>query len=134
EGYFQKALKENPDFPDALLELANLRTESKKFEEAAQLLRRYVKVSPQPASGYYRLAMVERSLHQTEAAQRDLSVFQTLSKNVSPGPYPYQHLFDYLNNRSALTPQARTQMDLAQLTEQIQKHPDQPQDLYLLAE
>jgi tetratricopeptide (TPR) repeat protein len=134
EGYFQKALKENPDFPDALLELANLRTESKRFEEAAQLLRRYVKVSPQPATGYYKLAMVERSLHQTEAAQRDLGVFQTLSKDVSPGPYPYQHLFDYLNNRADLTPQARTQMDLAQLTEQIQKHPDQPQDLYLLAE
>ena len=31
-----------------------------------------------PASGYYKLAMVERSLHQMEAAQRDLSVFQTL--------------------------------------------------------
>jgi tetratricopeptide (TPR) repeat protein len=78
--------------------------------------------------------MVERSLHQTEAAQRDLSVFQTLSKDVSPGPYPYQHLFDYLDNRSTLTPQMRTQEDLANLIEQIQKHPDQPQDLYLLAE
>jgi tetratricopeptide (TPR) repeat protein len=134
EDYFHKALKFNPDFPDALLELANLRIESKRYEEAAQLLRRYVKVSPKPASGYYKLAMVERSLHQTEAAQRDLTVFQTLSKDVSPGPYPYQHLFDYLNNRSALTPQDRTQLDLAQLTDQIQKHPDQPQDLYLLAE
>jgi tetratricopeptide (TPR) repeat protein len=134
EEFFQKALKQNPDFPDALLELANLRTGAKRLEEASQLLRRYVKVSPQPASGYYKLAMVERSLHQTEAAQRDLEVFQTLSKNVSPGPYPYQHLFDYLNNRSDMSPQARTQMDLAQLTEQIQKHPDQPQDLYLLAE
>src|SRR5258707_7066097 len=134
EEFFQKALKANPDFADALLELANLRIENKKFEEAAQLLRRYVRVSPQPASGYYKLAMVERSLHQTEAAQRDLTVFQTLSKDASTGPYPYQHLFDYLNNRSVLTPQDPTQLDLAQLTEQIQKHPDQPQDLYLLAE
>jgi tetratricopeptide (TPR) repeat protein len=134
EEFFQKALKANPDFADALLELANLRIENKNFEQAAQLLRRYVRVSPQPASGYYKLAMVERSLHQTEAAQRDLTVFQTLSKDASTGPYPYQHLFDYLNNRSALSPQDRTQLDLAQLTEQIQKHPDQPQDLYLLAE
>jgi tetratricopeptide (TPR) repeat protein len=134
EEFFQKALKENPDFPEALLELANLRTENKKFEEAVQLLRRFVRLSPQPATGYYKLAMVERSLHQTEAAQRDLGVFQTLSKNVSPGPYPYQHLFDYLNNRSDLSAKARTQMDLAELTAQIQKHPDQPQDLYLLAE
>jgi tetratricopeptide (TPR) repeat protein len=134
EEFFQKTLKSNPDFADALLELANLRIENKRFEEAAQLLRRYVRVSPQPASGYYKLAMVERTLHQTEAAQRDLQVFQTLSKDISSGPQPYQHLFDYLNNRSTLTAQDRTQLDLAQLTEQIQKHPDQPQDLYLLAE
>jgi tetratricopeptide (TPR) repeat protein len=134
EEFLQKALKSNPDYSDALLELANLRIESKRFEEAAQLLRRYVGVSPKPASGYYKLAMVERSLHQMEAAQRDLNVFQTLSKNASPGPYPYQHLFDYLDNRSELPAQARAQLDLTELTEQIRKHPDQPQDLYLLAE
>jgi tetratricopeptide (TPR) repeat protein len=117
-----------------LLELANLRIESKKLEEAAGLLRRYVKVSRNAASGYYKLAMVERGLHLMDAAQRDLSVFQTLSKDASTGPYPYQHLFDYLDNRSALSAQDRTQLDLTELKAQIEKHPDQPQDLYLLAE
>jgi tetratricopeptide (TPR) repeat protein len=68
------------------------------------------------------------------AAQRDLSVFQTLSKDAATGPYPYQNLFVYLDNRSNLSSQARTQMDLTQLTEEINKHPDQPQNLYLLAE
>ena len=134
QAFFQQALKSNPDFSEALLELANLRAVNKQFEDAAALLRRYVNVSRDPASGYYKLAMVERSLHQTEAAQRDLNVFRTLSKNSSTGPQPYQHLFDYLDNRATLTPRERTQLDLAQLTEQIQKHPDQPQDLYLLAE
>jgi tetratricopeptide (TPR) repeat protein len=134
EEMFQAALKSNPDFSEALLELANLRTKDKKFADAAELLRRFVKVSHDPAPGYYKLAMVERSLHQTEAAQRDLNVFQTLSKNSSTGPYPYQHLFDYLDNRSKLSSQERTQLDVAELTEQIQKHPGQPQDLYLLAE
>src|SRR5258707_9085755 len=134
ETLFQEALKSNPDFSEALLELANLRIANKKFEDAAELLRRFVKVSRDPAPGYYKLAMVERSLHQTEAAQRDLNVFQTLSKNSSTGPYPYQHLFDYLNNRAKLSSQERTQLDVAELTEQIQKHPGQPQDLYLLAE
>jgi tetratricopeptide (TPR) repeat protein len=33
-----------------------------------------------------------------------------------------------------LSPRERTQLDQTQLIEQIQKHPDQPQDLYLLAE
>ena len=134
EQLFQKVLQSNPNYFEALLELANLRIAGKKFEEAAALLRRYVKVSRNPASGYYKLAMVERSLHQIEAAQRDLNVFQTLSKDAAAGPYPYQHLFDYLDNRSTLAPQARTQLDQAELMEEIQKHPDRPQDLYLLAE
>src|SRR3984893_288693 len=81
EQFFQAALRSNPDFPEALLELANLRIASKKFDEAAILLRKYVKVSRDPASGYYKLAMLERSLHQAEAAQSDLNVFQTPSND-----------------------------------------------------
>ena len=134
EEKFEQALQSNPDFSEALLELANLRTRDKQFAQAAELLRRYVRLSPDPAAGYYKLAMVERSMHQMEAAQRDLNVFQTLSKNSSSGPYPYQHLFDYLDNRSKLSAQQRTQLDVAELTQQIKKHPGQPQDLYLLAE
>jgi tetratricopeptide (TPR) repeat protein len=134
EDLFQQTLRSNSDFPEALLELANLRIKDKKFAAAVELLRRFVKVSRDPADGYYKLAMAERSLHQPAAAQRDLSVFQTLSKNSATGPYPYQHLFDYLDNRSALSPQERAQLDVSQLNEQIQKHPGQTQDLYLLSE
>jgi tetratricopeptide (TPR) repeat protein len=131
---FHQTLHYKPDFPEALLELANLQIANRRFAEAAPLLRKYVKLSQNPSTGYYKLAMVERSLHQNEAADRDLHVFQTLAKDAPTGPYPYQHLFDYLNNRSALAPLARTELDLTELNEQIQKHPDQPQDLYLLAE
>jgi tetratricopeptide (TPR) repeat protein len=134
EALFQQALRSNPDFAAALLELANLRIGSKKYAEAAVLLRKYVAVSHNPATGYYKLAMVERNLHQTEAADRDLKVFQTVSKDVPTGPYPYEHLFDYLDNRSKLGPQAQNQFDIAQLQDEIKKHPDQPEDLYLLAE
>ena len=134
EDLFQRTLRSNADFPEALLELANLRAKDKKYSEAADLLRRFVKVSRNPADGYYKLAMAERTLHQTAAAQRDLQVFQTLSKNSATGPYPYQHLFDYLDNRSALSARERTQLDISELNEQIQKHPGQPQDLYLLSE
>jgi tetratricopeptide (TPR) repeat protein len=134
EKRFEEVLRLKPDFPNALLELADMRIAGKRFEEAAELLRRYVRVSREPASGYYKLAIVERSLHQVQASQRDLSVFQTLSKDPLSGPYPYQNLFDYLNNRSTLPVQDRTQLDLKQLTEETTKHPDQPQNLYLLAE
>src|SRR5262249_2259723 len=103
EEYFQQTIKVNPNYADALMEVANLRISStnygpRRYEEAAGYLRRYVKIARDPAPGYYKLAMVERNLKQFDAAQRDLSVFQTLSKNTSPGPYPYQHLFDYLDN------------------------------------
>jgi len=134
ETLFQELLKTNPNYPDALLELANLRIASRKLQEAEDLLRKYVQISNKPSTGYYKLAMVERSLHQTAAADRDLSVFQTLSKNEAAGPYPYEHLFDYLDNRSKLAAGARAQLDITELTDQIKKHPDQPEDLYLLAE
>lgn len=134
EKYFQDALRANADYPEALLELANLRITAKRYEEAAVLLRKYVKVSRDAAGGYYKLAMVERNLHQMEAAQRDLTVFQSLSKESNTGPYPYQHLFDYVDNRSNLSTKERTQQDLTELLQQVEKHPDQPRDLYLLAE
>jgi tetratricopeptide (TPR) repeat protein len=134
EHYFQEALRVSPDQADALLELANLRITQKKFEEAEELLRKFIRVARSPAPGYYKLAMVERSLHQSEAAQRDLSVFQTLSKNAPTGPYPYQHLFDYLDNRSNLSGKQKAELDLTELANQIQKNPDQPENLYLLAE
>ncbi len=131
---FQKALSINPNFPDAILELANLRIVQHRLPEAEALLRKYVKVSHDPATGYYKLAMVERTLHEMDAAERDLTVFKTLSKNVTDGPYPYQHLFDYLDNRSRLAPGARNQLDLTELDAEVKKHPEQPENLYLLAQ
>ena len=134
ETIFLKVLRSNPDYPDALLELANIRIETKRFSEAAGLLRKYVRVSSNPATGYYKLAMVEKSLHELEAAQRDLAQFQTLSKDAPIASHPYDHLFDYLDSRSRLAPDARVQQDLAALVEQIKLHPDQPEVLYALAE
>jgi tetratricopeptide (TPR) repeat protein len=134
EELFQQALRYRPDMPEPLLELANLRIDAKKYDEAATLLRKYVKLSKDPAAGYYKLAMAERNLGQNEAAGRDLSVFQTLSKNAAPGPYPYQNLFDYVDNRTTLSEHDRAELDVKQITDEIAKHPDQPQTFYQLAE
>ncbi len=134
EGYFQKVLAANPDFPDALLELANMRIAAKRYAEAEEPLRRFVRSSHDPATGYYKLALVERQLHETAAADRDLKSFQTLSKNSSSGPLPYERLFEYLDSRSTLTAGQRQQLDLTELVAEVKRHPDQPQNLYLLAE
>ena len=134
DTYFHQTLQYNPDYADALLELANLRISSKQLPEAEDLLRQYVKLSRTPSSGYYKLAMVERSLHENTAAERDLNVFKTYLKDDTGGPHPYEHLFDYLDNRARLAPQARQQLDITELTQQAEQHPDQPENLYLLAE
>jgi tetratricopeptide (TPR) repeat protein len=134
DAKFQEVLRLNPNYADALLELANLRIAGKKLPEAAELLRKYVKVSRNSATGYYKLAMVERSLHETAAADGDLDRFQTLSKSAPSGQHSNEHLFDYLDSRSKLDPRARNQMDIAEITEQLRAHPDQPEGLYLLAE
>jgi tetratricopeptide (TPR) repeat protein len=134
EVIFQNVLRSDPHFADALLELANLRIEEKKLPESAELLRKYVGVVSNPATGYYKLAMVERSLHEIPAADRDLARFQALSKDASVSSYPYEHLFDYLDSRSKLAPSARNQQDMAELVDQVKKNPDQPEALFLLAE
>lgn len=131
---FQQVLRYNPKFADAILELANLRTAGGKPEEAVDLLKRYVQIAPDPANGYYKLAMAERSLHRAADAERDLNVFKTLSKNSNSAPLPFEHLFDYLNNRSGLTPAEQAQFDLTELIAEVKKHPDQPENLYLLAQ
>ena len=134
EAKFQQVLHSNPNFADAYLELANLRIADKHLPEAADLLKKYIQVSSNPATGYYKLAMVERNLHQTAAADRDLEQFQILSKGAQGGRYTNEHLYDYLDARAKLAPGARNQSDIADLSEQLKNHPDQPQGLYLLAE
>ncbi len=134
EKFFAQALAYSPNFADPMLELANLKIAAKRPQEAEELLRRFVRVSRDPAPGYYKLAMVERSLHETEAANHDLAAFQTLSRQSDAGPMPYQHLFDYLDDRSKLPLQAREQLDVQQVAAEAKQRPDQPENLYFLAE
>ena len=134
ELYLRRALRADPNYPDALFELGSLKMDQKKYDEAVPLLRRCAEVSTKPAEAHYKLALAERSSHQLEAAQRDMNVFRTLSKNPQPGPYPLQHFFDYLERRNALSPEQQNQTDLRELEAEVRQHPDRPRSLYLLAE
>ena len=61
KAYFSRHFDSNPDFSEALLELANLRVKDKKFAEAAELLRRLCQSEPQtPRWVTTSLAMAER--------------------------------------------------------------------------
>ena len=135
ETLLQQALHVNPDLAPALLELANLRIASHKNRGSRGDPEESTSQSATGATGYYKLSMVERSLHDTEAADRDLKVFQTLSKECSQlVPIRMSIFFDYLDNRAKLAPLAQNQFDITQLQDEISKHPNQPEDLYLLAE
>ena len=133
ETVLTKVLHNHPDYPAALLELANLRMDAKRFAEARELLLRYVKVNPAP-TGYYKLAMAEKKLQNTAAAEHDLAEFQKLSKNQPDSPHPYDHLIDYLDSRSQLTAGERTQQDVATLEAESKAHPDQAEVSYALTE
>ena len=91
-------------------------------------------IGPSSAPVYYRLQTVERNLHQAEAADRDLKIFQTLSRNPTPLPSAFQNLFAYLDHRAELSPQQQTQSDIAELEQEVKDHSDRPQNYYFLAE
>jgi tetratricopeptide (TPR) repeat protein len=134
EQYFARAVRLDPTYADALLEFGSLKMNQKKYEEAIPLLRRCTEVAAHSAQAYYKLAIAERNLHQTDASQRDMKVFQTLSKNPEPAPYPLQHFFEYVQRRNALSPEQKAQVDLRELEAEAKQHPDRPRSLHLLAE
>jgi tetratricopeptide (TPR) repeat protein len=134
EKWLKQALEVDPNYYEALLELGNSMMRRKKFEEAIPLLRRCAQLDPHPGPVYYRLASAERTLHQSEAAERDLKIFQTLSKDPAREPSAFQHLYDYLGQRAELPAQQKNLNDLAQLEQEVKLHSDEPQNLYLLAE
>ena len=83
---------------------------------------------------YYKLATAERALRQRGAAERDFKIFETLSKDPSAGPYPFQHFFESVNQRMDLPPRQKAELDLQELLQVDARRPNQPRILYLLAE
>ncbi|HKS96174.1 MAG TPA: tetratricopeptide repeat protein, partial [Terriglobia bacterium] len=134
EKLLARAIQLAPDYNDALFELAGVKMSERKFADAVPLLRRCTTLAPHPAEAYYKLATAERALHQTQDAQRDMKIFETLARDPKPGPYPFQHLFDFLSQRNALSPKSQEELDLAELQQEVKRHSENPRNLYLLAE
>ena len=132
--YLQQAVHLDGNYPEALFELGGLKMDEKNYTEAVPLFRHFTEVTADPTQGYYKLAICERNLLQSEAAERDMGIFQTLSKSPQPAPYPLQHLFDYLERRNTLTTEQQNETDVRELQAEVQQHPDRPRSLYLLAE
>lgn len=134
EKLLEQSLRANPNYSDTLYELAKVKMAEQKYDEAIPLLRRCANLATKPAQVYYKLAAAERHAHQDEAADRDLKIFETLSKDASNLPYPFQHFFEALNQRMELPPEKKAEIDLEELTQMDTRSPNQPRTLYLLAE
>src|SRR3989441_6820668 len=134
EKVLEEAVKASPNYDDALYELASVKIAQKKYEDALPLLKRCAKLTTKSAQVYYKLATAERVLRQSDAAERDLKIFETLSKDPSAGPYPFQHFFESVNQRMDLPPRQKAELDLQELLQVDARRPNQPRILYLLAE
>jgi tetratricopeptide (TPR) repeat protein len=134
EQYLRQTLKINPAYEEALFELGGLFMDEKRYAEAIPLLRRSAQLSQKPTQAYYKLATAERDLHQMDAAERDMKVFVTLSKNPDPGPYPLQNFFEQVGHRGELSAAQRKQADVGELEAEAKLHPESPRSLYRLAE
>jgi len=134
EQYLRQALKINPNYEEALFELGGLFMDEKRYAEAIPLLRRSAQLSQKPGQAYYKLATAERNVNQMDAAQRDMKVFVTLSKNPDPAPYPLQNFFEQVGRRGELSAAQRKEADVGELEAEAKRHPDSPRSLYQLAE
>jgi tetratricopeptide (TPR) repeat protein len=132
--FLGQAVQLDPNYGPGLYELAAVRMSQKRYEEALSLLQRCRGRTSQPARVYYKLSVVERALHQTAAAERDLKVFETLSKEPTPVSYPFQDFIESFDQRTQLPPEERTQVELKELLDIAKRNPDHPSTLYLLAE
>jgi tetratricopeptide (TPR) repeat protein len=134
EQLLRRAVQVNPNHSEALYELASLNMIGGRYEEAVSLLQRCAQLTSKPARVYYKLTIAQRRLNRLEAAERDLKIFQTLSKDPPPSPYPFQRFFEYLDQRAEMSAQEKTEFDLQELLLELKQQPDQPRKLYLVAE
>ncbi|XP_017779427.1 PREDICTED: transmembrane and TPR repeat-containing protein 4-like [Nicrophorus vespilloides] len=67
---YEKAIELNPNYEQAMNNLANLLREDKKFEDAEVLLRKAVKVRPNFAAAWMNLGIVLTNLNHTKEAEQ----------------------------------------------------------------
>ncbi len=77
---FERSVSLSPDFAEALVALARLKTEAKQYPEAIGLLERAVKLQPASETAHYSLMLVYRNAGRMEEAQREKTVLDQLKR------------------------------------------------------
>jgi tetratricopeptide (TPR) repeat protein len=78
--HFERAAELRSDFPEALIAVAKLRSEAKRYPDAIALLERAVKLQPRNETAHYSLMMAYRNAGQAADAQREKAELDKLQK------------------------------------------------------
>lgn len=78
--HFERAAELRPDFPEALIAVAKLRMEAKRYPEAIALLERAIKLQPRNETAHYNLMMAYRNAGRAVDAQREKAQLEKLQK------------------------------------------------------
>lgn len=78
--HFERAAELRPDFPEALIAVAKLRSEAKRYTDAITLLERAVKLQSRNETAHYSLMMAYRNAGRAADAQREKSELDKLQK------------------------------------------------------
>jgi tetratricopeptide (TPR) repeat protein len=77
---FERAAELRPDFPEALIAVAKLRSEAKRYPDAIALLERAIKLQPRNETAHYNLMMAYRNAGRAADAQREKTELDKLQK------------------------------------------------------
>ncbi len=79
-AHFERAAELRPDFPEALIAVAKLRSDAKRYTDAIALLERAVKLQPRNETAHYNLMLAYRNAGRTADAQREKTELDKLQK------------------------------------------------------
>jgi tetratricopeptide (TPR) repeat protein len=79
-AHFERAAELRPDFPEALIAVAKLRSEAKRYPEAIALLERAVKLQPRAEVAHYNLMLAYRNAGRAADAQREKTELDKLQQ------------------------------------------------------
>ncbi len=79
-AHFERAAELRPDFPEALIAVAKLRSEAKRYDDAVVLLERAVKLQPRGEAAHYNLMIAYRNAGRAADAQREKAAIDQLQK------------------------------------------------------
>jgi tetratricopeptide (TPR) repeat protein len=96
---FERAMALRPDFLEALIEVAKVRSEAKQYDEAAKMLERAVKLQPRSEVARYNLMLAYRNAGRLADAQREKA---ELDKLQSP---PEGEFTDFLKRLGEKPPE-----------------------------